>query len=150
MTSAEINPTKEVAAQTELPTIGQPLTLSNQIQSSTSTRVTMKILTTAKRMNLETSQALELVDVALCESNFHQDWPHPNIATSTGEVMSTDYGVFQINDHYHGARFDKLGLDYKNSEDDNITAGILLYQQFGSKPWSASRRCLDNTPVGWH
>ena len=99
---------------------------------------------TAKKMNLTTSQALELVEIARCESLWDQSEHPDNYATSTEgvwEVWSTDWGVYQINDHWWNEYFEKQGLNYKENEDDNIVAGIMMYQQLGAKPWSASKKC---------
>lgn len=108
----------------------------------------MKILTTAKKMTLTTNQALELVDIAKCESSFDQTSRMDN-KDKDGEIWTSDWGVYQISDHYWEEHFNKLGLDYKNSEDDNIEAGVGIYKESGNKSWQASKICWNKIPAGW-
>ncbi len=89
-------------------------------------------------MNLTVSQALELIEIARCESHWNQSATHENL-DKDGKIWTIDYGVFQISEHYWGEFFDKLGLDYKNNEQDNIEAGLMIYKQEGPTPWRASR-----------
>jgi hypothetical protein len=46
-----------------------------------------------------------------CESGYHIGAVHPNVVN--GKVVSTDYGICQINDHYHiGAGKDFPSVEY--------------------------------------
>lgn len=117
---------------------------------STSSRVTTKILSIAMKTNLTKSQAMNLIDIAKCESGYDQQATHSNADIITDEVWSTDFGVFQINDHYFDKEMRKHNLEYKTSEDDNIAAGVLIYKEQGSAPWIASKAgCWGKEVVGW-
>lgn len=51
-----------------------------------------------------------------------------------------DFGILQINKHYHGDEMESLGLDPLDVK-DNLTFGRRLYDESGKSPWSASRHC---------
>lgn len=79
-----------------------------------------------------------LVDVAMCESHFKQ-------YDSTGQVHrgvvnNQDVGVMQINEHYHLATAQKLGLDIYTVQ-GNLAYAKYLYNKEGLGPWSSSKPC---------
>lgn len=79
-----------------------------------------------------------LVEVARCESNFHQFDAKGNIIR--GIVNAGDVGVMQINEKYHADMAKKLGMDLY-TVDGNIAYAKHLYAEQGTAPWSASAPC---------
>jgi hypothetical protein len=79
-----------------------------------------------------------LVDIARCESNYHQFDANGNVVH--GRVDKADIGVMQINERYQGDSAKKLGFDLYTVE-GNIAYAKHLYQEQGTKPWSASQPC---------
>lgn len=59
-----------------------------------------------------------------------------------GNVWSTDHGPLQVNDYYHKATMDKMGLDIYN-ESDSLYYGMKMMSEQGTVPWKASRYCWD-------
>jgi hypothetical protein len=58
----------------------------------------------------------------------------------TGHIWSRDWGLLQINDYYHKARMQAMGLDiYKSA--DSLEYGFVLMREHGLKEWSASKFC---------
>lgn len=82
-----------------------------------------------------------LVDIARCESNFHQFDKDGNIVR--GVVNRADVGVMQINEKYHAVVAKKLGMDLYTVE-GNVAYAKYLYAEEGTKPWSASSKCWGN------
>lgn len=64
---------------------------------------------------------------------------HDNI-DSHGNVWSTDIGPWQINDYYHKARAESMGLNIYNTV-DNLRYGFILMDEQGTAPWKASKYC---------
>lgn len=62
----------------------------------------------------------------------------------TGMVEKKDVGELQI-DYIHFPETKALGLDVINSADDNVYYGYLLFQQYGTSPWVASKNCWAQT-----
>jgi hypothetical protein len=79
-----------------------------------------------------------LVDIARCESNFHQ-FDQDGIVIR-GRVDSHDIGVMQINEKYQGDTAKKLGLDIFTVE-GNVAYAKHLYNEQGSAPWNSSAKC---------
>ena len=79
-----------------------------------------------------------LVDIARCESNFHQFGKDGEVVR--GVVNSADVGVMQINEKYHADMAKKLGMDLYTVE-GNIAYAKHLYNEQGSQPWISSSRC---------
>jgi hypothetical protein len=80
-----------------------------------------------------------MIQVARCESGFEQFNPQ------TGDVFRgwmnpKDLGVMQINEAYHGATAQRLGLNLYTLE-GNLAYARSLYNAQGTQPWSASRYC---------
>ena len=67
-----------------------------------------------------------------CESNWNQD---------VVNYKSGDYGIAQINEYTWDKTAKTLGLDYKNSWQDNLLMAIYIYHQEGLKPWNWSKSC---------
>ena len=79
-----------------------------------------------------------LVDIARCESNFHQYDKDGNIVR--GRVNNADVGVMQINEKYHADTAKKLGLDLYTVE-GNVAYARHLYAEQGAQPWISSSKC---------
>lgn len=67
-----------------------------------------------------------------CESGYRQFDEKGNPLKS----KTLDYGVAQIN-HSHLKEAESLGLDIKNSVDDNLKYARLLFDKYGSSQWYA-------------
>ena len=79
-----------------------------------------------------------LVDIARCESSFHQFDSNGNIIR--GRVNSADIGVMQINEMYHADTAKKLGINLYTVE-GNVLYAKHLYAEKGSQPWISSSKC---------
>lgn len=77
--------------------------------------------------------------VAKCESQMYGDVVNHN-RNADGTIWSTDKGYLQINNYYHEARMNQLGLDW-NNEWDSLEYGFMLMAEQGLTPWNASRKC---------
>ena len=82
-----------------------------------------------------------LVEIARCESTFSQFDKDGNVVR--GKVNSKDVGVMQINEKYHSETATVLGYDLHTIE-GNVAYAKHLYEEQGSKPWSASKFCWSN------
>ena len=79
-----------------------------------------------------------LAEIAWCESSFrHYDVDGKVIR---GFVNSSDIGVMQINEYYHGDTAEKLGYNLHRLM-DNLAYAKNLYEREGVRPWQASRNC---------
>ena len=80
----------------------------------------------------------KLRQICACESG---DGVTPRHSVGGKVLISTtsDYGSCQIN-QVHLEHSKKLGLDI-TKEADNITYAIMLYEQSGTQPWLASKKC---------
>ena len=85
-----------------------------------------------------------LVDIARCESSFHQFDNSGNVIR--GRVNSADVGVMQINEAYHADTAKHLGIDLYTVE-GNIEYAKHLYAEQGSQPWTASSKCWTSGQV---
>ena len=54
--------------------------------------------------------------------------------------LGVDVGKFQINEHFHKERAQKMGLDIYN-EHDNETYALVLYKENGTRDWRSSQSC---------
>jgi len=57
-----------------------------------------------------------------------------------GVQNPSDVGMCQVNEHYHGAAAEKMGLDLE-TEYGNITFSNYLYDTQGTAPWNWSKHC---------
>ena len=95
----------------------------------TFTPPTGKVLGLIERASFETGiSTTTLSKIVWCESRYNQNALHIN---SGG---SSDVGIWQINS-VHFAEAKRIGLDIKNSADDNTTFAIILLKKYGTKPW---------------
>ena len=83
-----------------------------------------------------------LVDIARCESNFHQFDAEGNVVR--GVVNKADVGVMQINEKFHADEAKKLGLNLYTLE-GNVAFGKYLYDKYGAEPWKYSSKCWAST-----
>jgi hypothetical protein len=79
-----------------------------------------------------------LSDIAWCESKFRHFDNYG--AVLKGEVVSTDIGVMQINEYYHGKTADTFGIDIYTLT-GNLKYARYLYEKEGTTPWLASVKC---------
>jgi len=79
-----------------------------------------------------------LAEVAKCESKFTQ--LDKNGKVVRGRINRADVGVMQINEYYHLDQSKKIGMDIYTLE-GNLAYGKLIYDKYGTKPWSASEKC---------
>jgi hypothetical protein len=82
-----------------------------------------------------------LTKIAFCESSFNVNAVNKNI--KNGEVWSRDWGLFQINDHYHLDNANKMGLNILSAE-GNVKYARYLYDSVAENKlrfWEASRPC---------
>ena len=79
-----------------------------------------------------------MVKIAECESHFHQYDKDGSVYR--GVQNNLDVGVMQINEHYHSATADKLGLDLYTIQ-GNVAYAQYLYDKQGTAPWSSSQPC---------
>lgn len=82
--------------------------------------------------------------VAKCESRFRQY--DKNGSVLRGEAVREDVGVMQVNETYHKAVAQKLGLDLTVIQ-DNVAYARYLYDQKGTQPWNSSKACWGKTQV---
>ena len=82
--------------------------------------------------------------VAFCESRFRQFGESGT--PLRGIVNSSDVGLFQINEYYHGETAEKLGIDL-HSLQGNLEYARYLYDREGTQPWSASKPCWSSEHV---
>ena len=79
-----------------------------------------------------------MAEVAKCESEFRQFGKNGDIIR--GKVNSSDVGVMQINEYYHGDTADRLGINLYTLE-GNIDYATYLFEKEGTNPWLASSKC---------
>ncbi|HUD04206.1 MAG TPA: hypothetical protein VMR73_01805 [Candidatus Paceibacterota bacterium] len=79
-----------------------------------------------------------LAEIAGCESQFRQYDADGNVLI--GVVNKGDIGIMQINKYYHADEAAKLGDDIYTTE-GNLAYAKVLYQKFGTDPWSSSEKC---------
>ncbi len=129
-----------------------PVDAPKQIQSvsiESKTQSTSKTETKAQITSTDTSDVeaylrdqfgedAVLVDIARCESNFHQFDKDGNIIR--GIVNRADVGVMQINEKYHADMAKKLGLDLYTIA-GNVAYAKHLYGEQGTAPWKSSSKC---------
>lgn len=85
----------------------------------------------------------ELVQICACESagsKYKTPRQYVGGQVVRGHINPADIGMCQINEDYHGTRAKNMGLDIY-TEEGNIAYANYLYEELGSKPWSASKSC---------
>lgn len=105
------------------------------------TQIDNKRLSTKEHVREFFSETPEMINVAHCESNFRQY--DENGLALRGNMNSSDIGVMQINEIYHGDRAKELGMDIYTKE-GNLEYAMYLYKNQGLAPWGASRHCWEN------
>lgn len=123
--------------------VAHPLTQDNQVAAvAVADTSTSKIDQSAQVMKAylekEYADTPILIDVARCESNFHQFDKDGNIVR--GMVNSADVGVMQINEIYHLGPARSMGLDLHTVE-GNVAYAKKLYKEQGTAPWKSSSKC---------
>jgi len=79
-----------------------------------------------------------LIEIARCESQFRQY--DSNGKVLRGEAVNDDIGIMQVNDYYHKARAAALDMDIRTI-DGNLAYALYLFEEEGTAPWSASKKC---------
>lgn len=74
----------------------------------------------------------KMVRIAECESRFNQ---------SAINKKSNDFGIFQVNEATWDEVAKSMGLDYKNSWEDNILMAKYILETQGWSAWSWSYKC---------
>ena len=115
-----------------------------EVTSTADSSSTTSVNTMESYLRKEFADRPILVDIARCESNFHQFDKDGNIIR--GRVNSADIGVMQINEKYHAETAEKLGLDLYTTE-GNVAYAKHLYDEQGAKPWISSSKCWANTQI---
>jgi hypothetical protein len=80
-------------------------------------------------------KAERMKQIAKCESGMRQFDSAGNTITS----HTNDSGLFQINNRAWDKKALELGLDYKNSEDDNIEMAKYILEHQGINAWVCNR-----------
>lgn len=68
-----------------------------------------------------------------------------NDNVKNGEVWSSDWCYWQINDYWNDSLAERHGWDYKNNQEDCMEMGFYMLATQGTQPWSASKY----SPNGW-
>lgn len=76
-----------------------------------------------------------LYQIALCESSLRQFNSDGKVVVST----TSDYGIMQINE-VHEPEAEKLGLDFKNSLEDNVKMAKVVYDKQGLGAWTCAKK----------
>jgi hypothetical protein len=79
-----------------------------------------------------------LARIAKCESGGRQYTDAGDVVR--GKINKSDIGKYQINEQIHGDRMRRLGLSIYDAEDNEAYA-IMLFEERGTEPWTASRKC---------
>jgi len=79
-----------------------------------------------------------MVQIAKCESHFHQVDKYGNI--QRGNKTPADIGVMQINETYHKDEARKFNYDIYSLE-GNTAYARKLYNEQGTEPWRSSKAC---------
>ncbi|MEN9649509.1 MAG: hypothetical protein RL094_476 [Candidatus Parcubacteria bacterium] len=83
-----------------------------------------------------------MAEIARCESHFRQY--AKDGSTFRGVVNNKDVGIMQVNEYYHLARAQKLGIDLYSVE-GNLQYALRLFNEQGSQPWVSSSPCWGKT-----
>lgn len=78
------------------------------------------------------------IAIAHCESRTRQFDKDGNVLR--GEVNPLDAGIFQINEKYHLATSEKMGIDIHTTT-GNIVYAMWLLKTQGNSPWNWSKFC---------
>lgn len=102
---------KEQAKQTMPPV--QPPPEPTELKWDTPENARHSVRVICDEEGLSPGQKNLMSSVIHCESGYDVNCVHPNKSPTTGKVMSTDYGICQINDFYHiGPNKDFPTVDY--------------------------------------
>ncbi len=85
-----------------------------------------------------------MAEISKCESHFRQ--LEADGSVFRGIVNNRDVGALQINEYYHKARSQKLGLDI-NTLEGNMKYARILYEEQGGQPWISSSPCWKKSTV---
>lgn len=122
--------------------IASPSTATTTV--ATSTKATKTSVPKQPKSSSIAALDLALVPVCSCESTGVRD-SIPRQYDSNGDVLRGkinhhDVGMCQINETYHLAEAQKLGMDIYTPA-GNIQFANYLYEHQGTKPWNWSKGC---------
>lgn len=107
----------------------------------TLTQTTVQGALTTKVIILEEIKVPPVLErIKFCESS-GQHWDE-NGNVLRGEKNKYDLGLYQLNILYHGKKAKELGMDLYDPT-DNERFAVYLFNNFGSEPWRASRKCFN-------
>lgn len=116
-----------------------PITEAIEVEAEVSVEAPKaKILSTEAQVKAYFADAPIMAEIAFCESRFRQYDANGNVLR--GVVNSQDVGVMQINEKYHLATAQKLGLNVHTLE-GNMAYAKYLYDTQGTRPWNHSSPC---------
>jgi hypothetical protein len=101
-------------------------------------RIVIRNTETIKMVEKSRPLPAVLVRIAECESGNRQYTDAGDVVR--GKVNKSDLGRYQINEQIHGDRMRRLGLNIYDAEDNQAYA-IMLFEERGTEPWTASRKC---------
>lgn len=78
--------------------------------------------------------------IAKCESPTGHYGKNGQVTVRANKNGTVDIGSRQINNYYWGAKATEMGLNLW-IEQDNIKMGDWIYQNYGTEPWSSSKKC---------
>jgi hypothetical protein len=118
---------------------------STETKSATTTKLALKDFKTLEAyVRAYYKDTPELAEIAKCESMFRQY--DAKGAILKGVVDKDDIGIMQINKYYNGSNAEKLGYDIYTIE-GNLAYAKVLYDKFGTDPWSSSEKCWEKQVV---
>ena len=80
----------------------------------------------------------------MCESSSQQFRDDGTLVVDS--VTGTHVGVFQLSKQWQNLA-NTFGLDVVNSEKDNITMAIWIFNKLGTQPWLASKNCWSHYAI---
>lgn len=86
-----------------------------------------------------------LIKVGWCESRLRHFESSGRVLR--GKVNSSDVGIMQINERFHGETAMEMGLNIYSVE-GNLKYAEHLYKTQGLRPWNASKTCWSPEPSG--
>ena len=93
--------TKKEQAKQTMPS-AQPPPEPTELKWDTRENARHSVRVICDQEGLSPGQKNLMSSVIHCESGYDVNCVHPNKSPTTGKVMSTDYGICQWNDYYHG------------------------------------------------
>lgn len=129
-----------IAKEYEVPI---PQTIATSTQAATQTTIVVKppfdVHSTSSLKSIIESEFPDspvIVDIASCESRLKQF--NSDGSVRLGRANPHDIGLFQINETYHRAEAEKLGIDIDTLK-GNIAFAKILHKRNGTRDWNWSK-----------